>query len=57
MLRSKTPDSGRKPVFIEEAAFGRLPQRGRAAPRPAPLWESFVEAGVRPECGVLLPNV
>ena len=36
MLGSKTPNSDRKPASIKEAAFGRLPQRERAAPPPAP---------------------
>ena len=34
-----------KPAYIKEAAFGRLPQRGWAAPRPTPSWEPFMEAG------------
>ena len=31
------PHIPRKPASIKEAAFGRLPQRGRAASRPAPF--------------------
>jgi hypothetical protein len=37
MLGSKPPNSGRKPASMKEAAFGRSPQRGRAAPRPVPF--------------------
>jgi hypothetical protein len=35
-----------KPASIKEGAFGRLPHRGRAAPRPAPfVGILFMEAG------------
>ena len=37
MLGGKIPNSGRKLAFIKEAAVGRLPQRGWAAPRPTPF--------------------
>ena len=54
---SKIAKSGRKPASIKEAALGRLPQTGRAAPRPAPFVGILMEAGVRPEFGILLPSI
>ena len=59
MLGSKTPNSGRKPASIKEAAFGQAAAHKGGGPlgSPRPLWESSMQAGFGPEFAVLLPSI